>query len=609
MPAPRRAIPACVAVLLAACASPAAFGPPEPGAAEPEAPMYRLGAGYARAGVAPGAKALAVRTVRADAALPATQNWEVALAVTRADPTEADRDELMAVWMDGRPGADGRTDTRLGYARSLDGGRSFTPVAVPLLPSTTLPFDPVLAVDRGTGRAYRGAISIADSGRVGWIAAATGAGPDPFAPPVLALATRPQVDKGALAAGPLPGNAGRVVYFAHNFGVQRSLDGGASWSEPVAFANGGQLPQLLVAPDGTLAIAYYHSTTRTLRFVRSVDGGQTLSNPVTVHAFAGDVGALAAAAPGGFRVAPFGALARDPDNGALYAAVTDVVGIDGDERDLDVLLLRSDDGGATWSAPRRVPGDAPAGSDQFLPALALDGASRLHLAFLDTRRHAGADAAAAAPVDAWYAVSADRGASFRAQRLTDAPLDSGRTNWSPLAPLPMQFVGDYLGLDVSSRAAYVAYPSARDDAVAMTVARIDFAALEAGAGAIRDPRGLAGAWYDPARAGQGFEVQWLEGDVLLVVFYGHRDDGSNLFLIGTRAGAPRYREPLAIPLLATRGGRYNGLDPAAIRREPWGTLTLTLDACDRARATLAGDDGTQSLALVRLARPAGLACD
>ncbi|MFN7550100.1 MAG: prolyl oligopeptidase family serine peptidase [Pseudomonadota bacterium] len=127
--------------------------------------------------------------------------------------------------------------------------------------------------------------------------------------------------------------------------------------------------------------------------------------------------------------------------------------------------------------------------------------------------------------------------------------------------------------------------------------------------AIGEPRGLTGAWYDPAQSGQGFEFLWLDGGRFVVTFYGHRDDGGNLFLIGTREGAPAYGEDLRIDLVATRGGRFNGFDAARIRREPWGALALRIDACDRATATLDGADGRQSFALAKLAGGPGPACD
>jgi acetyl esterase/lipase len=127
--------------------------------------------------------------------------------------------------------------------------------------------------------------------------------------------------------------------------------------------------------------------------------------------------------------------------------------------------------------------------------------------------------------------------------------------------------------------------------------------------AVGDPRGLTGAWYDPTSSGQGFEFLWTDGARFVVTYYGHRDDGSNLFLVGTRDGAPAYGEDLRLDLVATRGGRFNGFDAAQVRREPWGTLRLRIDGCTRATASLDGADGTQSFALVKLAAGPGPACD
>ena len=123
------------------------------------------------------------------------------------------------------------------------------------------------------------------------------------------------------------------------------------------------------------------------------------------------------------------------------------------------------------------------------------------------------------------------------------------------------------------------------------------------------PLALNGAWYELATSGQGFEFQWLAGDILLVFFYGHRDDGSNLFLIGTRSGRLRYGETISLDMTVARGGRFNGFDATAIRRERWGSLNLRFDRCDLADATLIGSDGTKSLRLVPLIKIAGTGCD
>lgn len=125
---------------------------------------------------------------------------------------------------------------------------------------------------------------------------------------------------------------------------------------------------------------------------------------------------------------------------------------------------------------------------------------------------------------------------------------------------------------------------------------------------VSDPRGLIGVWFDPASSGQGMEVHWLEGDLLVVFFYGYRDSGANLFLLGTRSGRPNYHELLAVPMQSATGGRFNHFDPNSIVRSQWGELRLTLHSCTQASAELIGADGQQTLQLERLGRTTGLDC-
>ena len=126
---------------------------------------------------------------------------------------------------------------------------------------------------------------------------------------------------------------------------------------------------------------------------------------------------------------------------------------------------------------------------------------------------------------------------------------------------------------------------------------------------IADPRALSGAWYETTTSGQGVELQWIEGDRLLLFFYGHHDDGTNLFLVGTHDGRFGYGDDVEIPVVITRGGRFNGFDAASVERVPWGTVRLRFADCDHAMATLVGADGTKQMTLVRLTRIPGLRCD
>ena len=127
--------------------------------------------------------------------------------------------------------------------------------------------------------------------------------------------------------------------------------------------------------------------------------------------------------------------------------------------------------------------------------------------------------------------------------------------------------------------------------------------------AISNPLALTGLWYETTTSGQGIEVQWLAGDLMVVFFYGHRDNGANLFLIGTRVGRPSYGEVLRMDMTTATNGRYNNFDAAQIQRSTWGTLELRFLDCDRATATLAGTDGNKAMVLVPLARAATTRCD
>lgn len=543
---------------------------------------------------------------RIDAGVPGRQNWEVSVAVTDRGAS-AEGDQLTLLWMTGEPSPTPfLTTSGLAAASSTNGGRDFLTFLAPLPPGSNVPFDPMLTADRTSGRVFRGAMSTIVGGRQVWVEASTPGG-DEFSAPVVTFLG--QVDKGLLAAGPRRnGAAGAALYLAYSRGVQRSLDGGASFNAPQLISGQASLPMPLVSTDGTLGVIFYDIGSHLLRYTTSLDEGLSFTAPVTVHAFAGTSYVhLLDAIPGSFRAPPTTMLAQDPIDGRLYAIVADETAVAGSERDVDLLLYHSDDRGAHWTGPRPVAIDAPAQTDQFMPALAVDDAGRLHLAFYDSRRTGATDASQNARIDAWYARSEDRGLSWSSQRLNDQPIESERSFWSPIVPAPggSQFIGDYLGIDVSTHAAYASYTAQVDGELAMMLSRIDFSNTTT---TIADPRGLSGLWYDPLTDGQGLDLQWIQGDQLVVVFYGHRDSGANLFLTGVRAGVPSFGESLQIELTVTEGGRFNDLNPAAVHRDPWGRLTLRFDSCSSATATLDGRDGRQTLALVRLTTPAGLNC-
>ncbi|MEO8673311.1 MAG: hypothetical protein ABI411_18505 [Tahibacter sp.] len=413
-------------------------------------------------------------TRRVDLGLPGEQSWEPSIVVAHADANTAEGDEVVVTWMDGRA----VTDTRIGMSRTIDGGNTWiTSDLLPPAQSTNIQFDAMTAADPVTGRTYVGAMSRNFSAGVVdtvWLAGkAAGAASFSASSVVVPLEG---VDKGWLAAGPLPAPAsGSALYMAFRAGTQpvvrRSLNGGASFEAAIA------LPLLVaphprVSPNGTLSISYFNNQSGSAAFISSMDGLQTLSAPIDIATFSANPQALASAVPGDFRLPFFVMHSVDPNSGKLYVIYNDVTGTVGGQADVNLLLRDSVDGGQTWSSPRIVNGDGAPPGDQFMPWLECDSLGRLHLAWFDNRRHPDPDASSSTLVDVYYAMSSDGGLTWQETRLTQTPLNTSASNWNP-SGAGFQFIGDYIGVAVSRHAAYVTYPGDAAGAVAMWVTRID----------------------------------------------------------------------------------------------------------------------------------------
>lgn len=121
------------------------------------------------------------------------------------------------------------------------------------------------------------------------------------------------------------------------------------------------------------------------------------------------------------------------------------------------------------------------------------------------------------------------------------------------------------------------------------------------------PEALSGLWYEPARAGDGFNVL-VAGSGTVVTWFGYDRDGTRLWLV-TETYAGGFAPGVAANLVVYRGsgGTFGAPTPGV---EPWGTLSLRFDGCTSGEFTLAGVDGTKVSRVVLLAgvKNAG-ACD
>jgi hypothetical protein len=224
-----------------------------------------------------------------------------------------------------------------------------------------------------------------------------------------------------------------VSQTAQTLRVARSEDGGQSFRPVVSVeANGANIGAIpLVGPGGVVHLFWMHATTNNnLAIVtsRSEDGGVTWS-PLT------QVAPVTSTGVSGLRTGELPAAAIDPKTGRIYVVWPDaffeggnVIGPD------EIALVRSDDGGRTWTPRQRVSDDRSDAS--FTPAVAVDGQGRVAVAYY------GHHYAKPFQVD-HYVVISKNGETFGASRRTSTSSFDAR--FAAVTDRGF-FLGDYHGL-------------------------------------------------------------------------------------------------------------------------------------------------------------------
>ena len=207
---------------------------------------------------------------------------------------------------------------------------------------------------------------------------------------------------------------------AQDIVVTRSADGGRTWMPEahVPDPGDGVLGAFVdLHPNGTVLLAWWSYFTDDVWFDRSFDGGATWGADVRVNDVPGSAGGWF----GTGWMLPLPALAVAP-NETIYAVWPDYRA-----GDHNIYFGRSDDGGATWSASRRLNDDATT-APQWMPDLALDPYGGIHVAWMDDRDGAH---------NVYYVNSTDGGTSWGPNvRVTDAP-----------TPLSYDRPGDYIAIE------------------------------------------------------------------------------------------------------------------------------------------------------------------
>ncbi|MCE3001399.1 MAG: hypothetical protein LW860_01680 [Xanthomonadaceae bacterium] len=122
-------------------------------------------------------------------------------------------------------------------------------------------------------------------------------------------------------------------------------------------------------------------------------------------------------------------------------------------------------------------------------------------------------------------------------------------------------------------------------------------------------RARSGAWFVPARSGEGWFIEDLDGGRSVLTWFTFSPDGRQAWVngVGTRSG-----DRLDVDVIQTRGTRFGAaFDAAAVERVPWGRITVDFGTCGAGRLAYASTRdgyGAATREIVRLAATAGTTC-
>lgn len=241
----------------------------------------------------------------------------------------------------------------------------------------------------------------------------------------------------------------------------RSTNGGLTWSSGINISSGsfGSLHQgvnINSGPNGEVYAVYaiYDPPPNVnkppevgIGFSKSFDGGISFSTPQDIVTNIkgirfSDIGKNL------IRVNSFPSMAVDnsfgPNRGVIYVVWANwgVPGIN-TGNDIDVYLIKSANGGASWSTPTKVNTSVPnQGKKHFFPWITCDPSTgKLHVVYYDDRNTASTDC------EVWVSSSFDGGVTWDDYKVSDV-------SFTPVGINGSSYFGDYLGISANDDIIY-----------------------------------------------------------------------------------------------------------------------------------------------------------
>jgi hypothetical protein len=121
---------------------------------------------------------------------------------------------------------------------------------------------------------------------------------------------------------------------------------------------------------------------------------------------------------------------------------------------------------------------------------------------------------------------------------------------------------------------------------------------------------LSGSWYDPSHSGEGYVLEVLIDQRVLVYWFSYDQQGNRRWFFGT--GEIQGEKIVFNELLTTKGGIFGPeFDPGEVELSPWGSLELELKCTEGTARFISSEQGFPAgmLELDRLSLLYGLSCD